>query len=60
MVIRKRLGLETRKSHGNFVVSADRATLVGLYERYGLAEDEASNSRVDLGDVGDVPETAEG
>lgn len=58
MLVRKKLGLRTHKSHGNFVIAAsEHKKLEHLYERYGTHKDDTVPSkRVDVGDVGDVRE----
>jgi hypothetical protein len=62
-IIRKRLGLQTYKSHGVYVVPvSDRSKLEALYARYGISRDNSSDthattaadagSESDSGDVG--------
>jgi hypothetical protein len=67
-VIRKRLTLKTHKSHGVFVIPlSEEPKLARLYEKYGIGSKEADDShpdsaaislagesRVDVGDVGDM------
>lgn len=65
MIIRKKLKLETQKSHGVFVIPvSEQPKLSRLYEKYGLTENEQISPLVkidppiypsgDIGDVGDV------
>ncbi len=52
-VVRKRLQLRTRKSHGVFVVEVERDRLARLYDRYGVETEEATRPGGDVGDLGD-------
>lgn len=63
-VVRRQLGLRTRKSHGSFVVHLPGEERLGLlYRKYGVNEGEPSArvDRVDLGDFtgGATPRTAD-
>ena len=67
-VIRNRLGLRTRKSHGVFVIAPEEMRkLPALYERYGVGGDEAEQAaarmtetqkpaRVEFGDDPSLPD----
>jgi hypothetical protein len=67
-LIRKRLNLQTQKSHGVFIIPlSEKPKLDRLYEKYGVGAKEADagdtteeeslpvvSQRVDLGDLGDI------
>jgi hypothetical protein len=62
-IIRRKLNIKTQKSHGTFVIPlSEYERLKRLYEKYGLIEtsaDQGGESRVDVGDVGDVGSEAD-
>jgi len=69
-IVRRRLNLRPQKSHGVYVIPpSERSKLDRLYEKYAVASGNESGTpqtdledhdpfvdRVDVGDVGDVPE----
>ncbi|HZR84213.1 MAG TPA: hypothetical protein VFD92_24155 [Candidatus Binatia bacterium] len=55
-ILRRRLGFRPAKSHGTFIITPEELSRLPLLrERYGL---DVLDDRVDMGDVGDVPEVA--